>query len=241
MMIYALNIVPVSYKLYLIPTFIGETNTEYLPARTISTLQSIKVFIVEREKTARAFLKSVAHPMAQNEFIIHELDKHRSYENFSAFFNKHIAEHDIGVLSEAGLPAIADPGAAVAKYAHKQSVEVVPLSGSSSIFLALMASGLGGQNFIFHGYLPIDNNERIKAIKRMEDNSSKVTQIFMEAPYRNNGLLELLINKCGGSTLLCIAADIETETEFIKTKAIKDWKNEKIDLHKRPCIFVLGR
>ena len=182
-----------STALYLVPNFIGEFDKAYLSERTLKHTYAITHFIVEREKTARAFLKAIEHPTTQNDFVFVELDKHNNYEGFKRFFNEHIDSHSIGVLSEAGLPAIADPGSEVAKYAHSKGVRVVPLSGSSSIFLALMASGFNGQNFKFNGYLPIDSRDRMIALKEMEVRARKASQIFMEAPYRNNQFLEFLI------------------------------------------------
>ena len=181
------------HTLYLVPNFIGEFSKDYLPKRTIEHVYSIRHFIVERERTARAFLKAIDHPISQNEFQFVELNKHDDYTGFKSFFDAHIYDFPIGVLSEAGLPAIADPGNEIVKYAHQKNINVIPLSGSSSIFLALMASGFNGQNFQFNGYLPIEARERMIALKEMENRSRKVTQIFMEAPYRNNQFLDFLI------------------------------------------------
>ena len=227
-------------SLYLVPNFIGEFSKEYLPQRTLDAVYKITHFIVEREKTSRAFLKAIEHPVSQNNFVFVELDKHNDYAGFKAFFNKHIAEHSSGVLSEAGLPASADPGSEVVKYAHQKGVKVIPLSGSSSIFLALMASGFDGQNFQFNGYLPIDARDRIIALKDMEIRSRKASQIFMEAPYRNNQFLEFLIKNLQKDTKLCVAVDLEKEgKETIISKPIKDWKVKEIELHKKPAIFII--
>ncbi|MEY2924716.1 MAG: hypothetical protein RLZZ337_1264, partial [Bacteroidota bacterium] len=152
-------------SLFLVPNFIGEFSKEYLPQRTLDAVYKITHFIVEREKTSRAFLKAIEHPASQDDFVFVELDKHNDYAGFKAFFNRYIDTHSIGVLSEAGLPAIADPGSEVVKYAHQKGVKVVPLAGSSSIFLALMASGFDGQHFEFSGYLPIDARERVQTLK----------------------------------------------------------------------------
>ena len=150
--------------------------------------------------------------------------------------------NNVGIISEAGLPCIADPGSRIVAFAHDFQIEVIPLVGPSSIFLALMASGLNGQNFVFHGYLPIDKKDREKKIKQLENNSKKFkqTQIFMETPYRNNQLLETLLKSCHNNTRLCIASDITLSTEKIKTKTIAEWKQIKVDIHKKPTIFLIG-
>lgn len=226
--------------LYLIPNFIGEFSKDYLPARTLEHVYGIKHFIVEREKTSRAFLKAIQHPIPQDDFAFVELDKHNNYAGFKSFFNEHISEHSIGVLSEAGLPAIADPGTEVVKYAHSKNTRVIPLSGSSSVFLALMASGMDGQNFKFNGYLPIDSRDRMIALKDMEVRSRKASQIFMEAPYRNNQFLEFLIKNLQNDTKLCVAVDIEKEgKETIISKPVSQWKPREIELHKKPCIYII--
>jgi 16S rRNA (cytidine1402-2'-O)-methyltransferase len=224
--------------LYLVPNFIGVFSKEYLPQRTLENVYRLKHFIVEREKTARAFLKAINHPTPQNEFEFIELDKHNNYAGFKSFFDQNIS-NSIGVLSEAGLPAIADPGSEVVKYAHLNKIKVVPLAGSSSIFLALMASGMDGQNFAFHGYLPIDARERVKSLKDIELKSRKASQIFMEAPYRNNQFLDFLIKNLQNDTTLCIAADLETDREIIISKKVQDWETKLVDLHKRPTIYII--
>ena len=227
-------------SLFLVPNFIGEFSKEYLPQRTLDAVYKITHFIVEREKTSRAFLKAIEHPASQDDFVFVELDKHNDYAGFKSFFNKHIGEHSIGLLSEAGLPAIADPGSEVVKYAHQKGVQVVPLAGSSSIFLALMASGMNGQAFAFNGYLPIDQRDRVAALKELEMRSRKATQIFMEAPYRNNQFLEFLIKILQNDTTLCVAVDIEKEgKEIIRSKKVKDWKVKELELHKKPCIYLI--
>jgi 16S rRNA (cytidine1402-2'-O)-methyltransferase len=230
-----------NHSLFLIPNFIGEFSKDYLPKRTLEHIYTIRHFIVERERTARAFLKAIDHPIAQNEFEFVELNKHDNYTGFKPFFDTHIQDFSIGLLSEAGLPAIADPGNEIVKYSHQKNVKVIPLSGSSSIFLALMASGFNGQNFQFNGYLPIDAKERMIALKDMEHRSRKTTQIFMEAPYRNNPFLEFLIKNLQHSTQLCVAVDLEKEgKETILSKPIKDWKPKEIELHKKPCIYLIS-
>ena len=224
----------------MIPNFIGEFDPEYLPKRTLEETYKITHFIVEKEKTARAFLKAINHPTHQNDFVFVELDKHNNYVGFKMFFNEFIGTQSIGVLSEAGLPAIADPGSEVAKYAHTKGVKVIPLAGSSSLFLALMASGFNGQRFKFNGYLPIDARDRIIALKDMEVRSRKASQIFMEAPYRNNQFLEFLIKNLQKDTKLCVAVDIEKEgKEMIISKPVSEWKPREIELHKKPTIYIV--
>ena len=229
-----------STALYLIPNFIGEFDKEYLPNRTIEETYKITHFIVEKEKTARAFLKAIKHPTHQNDFVFVELDKHNNYVGFKMFFNEFIGTQSIGVLSEAGLPAIADPGSEVVAYAHTKGVKVIPLAGSSSLFLALMASGFNGQNFKFNGYLPLDSRDRMIALKDMENRSRKASQIFMEAPYRNNQFLDFLIKNLQKDTKLCVAVDIEKEgKETIISKPVSEWQPREIELHKKPTIFII--
>jgi 16S rRNA (cytidine1402-2'-O)-methyltransferase len=227
-------------QLVLVPNFIGDFNKVLLPKHSLDTIYSLHVFIVEREKTARAFLKAIEHPTPQNDFIFCELDKHNNYDGFKAFFRNHIEHNSIGLLSEAGLPAIADPGSEVVKYAHDHGVQVRPLSGSSSIFLGLMASGMNGQDFAFNGYLPIDQRERVKKLKELEVRARKSAQVFMETPYRNNQFLDFLIKNLQNDTRLAIAADMETSQETIISKPVKMWNKTDVDLHKRPCIFIIG-
>ena len=230
-----------SGSLYLIPSFIGLNHKDTIASRNLEVIYSIKHFIVEREKTARAFLKAIEHPSPQSELSFHELNKHEDYDNYKQYFNAKIQQFSIGLISEAGLPAVADPGSKIVAYAHQNKVQVRPLSGSSSIFLALMASGLNGQEFSFHGYLPIDQAPRIKKLKQLEQESKRASQIFMETPYRNNAFLDFLIKNLQASTTLCVAANLESEDEQIISKKIADWKKEDMELHKVPCIYVIGQ
>ncbi len=225
----------------LIPSFIGIDKPEFLPLRTIERIHKTTRFIVEREKTSRAFFKAIAHPVPQSDLLIFQLDKHNKYEGFQAFINEHSTDHDIGVISEAGLPGVADPGSTVVAFAHSIGLTVLPLAGSSSIFLALMASGMNGQDFRFHGYLPIDRDQRLSKLKEMEKRCDRITQIFMEAPYRNNDFANFLISKLNPNTKLCIACDLESESEIIISKKIKEWNLSQLDLHKRPCIYLIGK
>jgi 16S rRNA (cytidine1402-2'-O)-methyltransferase len=206
----------------------------------VESVHGLRHFIVERIKTARQFLKAINHPVHQNDFVFHELDKHQNYDGFQTFFDQHINQHSIGLLSEAGLPCIADPGSQIVRYAHSQSVVIEPLSGSSSIFLALMASGCNGQNFKFNGYLALDHQERSKMIKNLENTAQATTQIFMEAPYRNNALIELLVKTLHPNTRLCVASEMETAHQLIISKSIKQWATLEYDFHKKPCIYIIS-
>jgi 16S rRNA (cytidine1402-2'-O)-methyltransferase len=228
--------------LYLVPVTLGDTSlSKVLPVETISILQELQVFIVENAKTARQFMKAagMSHPFSEIE--VKEIDKHSTTIDFNEYFSELRSGFNVGLMSEAGMPGIADPGAAFVKQAHKENIKVVPLTGPSSIFLALAASGLNGQGFAFHGYLPKDKTERIQKISLLEKNASRLnqTQIFIEAPYRNKQLFDDLLNTCSGSTQLCIASEITLEKEYIKTKTITDWKSSKLDLDKKPVVFLL--
>lgn len=229
--------------LYLIPTTLGETDdlSKILPAGNADVISSLKFFIVENIRTARRFLKKVNRKINIDELTFFELNKHTQPEEITQFLKPLKAGNDTGIISEAGCPAVADPGTDVVALAQKQGFTVVPLVGPSSILLSLMASGFNGQSFAFIGYLPIQQSDRIKALKKMEDRiySEHQTQIFIETPYRNMKLLDDIIAVCQPNTKLCIAADITLETEFIKTKPVSAWKSQKPDLNKRPCIFLL--
>lgn len=230
--------------LYLIPTFIGTGDEHSVTDKILKVIYSIREFIVETEKTARAFLKSINHPLHQSEFIFHILNEHTgSTIDLSTCFASLKAGDSIGLMSDAGIPCMADPGSVAVSYAHKNGIRVVPLPGESSIYLALMASGLNGQNFAFNGYLPVKPNERTKKILQLESISIKQdqTQLFMETPYRNQVLFENLVKILQPSTRMCIASNIGQENEFIYCTEIRHWKNLKADLHKIPVIFLIGR
>jgi 16S rRNA (cytidine1402-2'-O)-methyltransferase len=229
-------------RLLLFPSAIAETDTGWMvPPRVAEELQRVKHYIVENEKSARRFLKSAAPGIVQAELVIHELDKHDPDKNLPALLQPAMKGHDIGLLSEAGSPAVADPGAAVVAAAHKLGLRVVPRTGPSAILLALMASGLEGQRFCFHGYLPVEAEPRKAAIKRLEAESGKnrQTQVFIETPYRNDRLLAALLSVCSGETLLCIASGIAGEEEKIQTKAVAAWRKERLVIGKVPCVFLL--
>lgn len=231
-----------SCRLYLIPTLLGDGDFKRsIPGFNLELISEIKIFAVENEKSARKFIKTVLPEKSQSELQIHILNKHTDDKELSELSKLFENSEPIGILSEAGLPAVADPGARLVRLAHKNNIPVIPLVGPSSILLALMASGMNGQQFSFHGYLPIDKNQRKQSIQRLEIESRKnqCTQIFMETPYRNNQLIDDLIKFCQPSTLLCVAANITLADEFIKTMTIREWAQKKADLHKKPAIFLL--
>lgn len=229
-------------KLYLIPSLLGNDDAaRNLPAYNLAIIKSIRIFVVENEKSARKFIKTVLPEKKQQELEIHILDKNTSGEELHELSKLFKRGEPIGIISEAGLPAVADPGGKLVRLAHQNQVQVIPLVGPSSILLALMASGMNGQQFMFHGYLPIDKFERKKVIQKLEADSRKnnCTQIFMETPYRNNQMLEDLIKFCQPSTSVCVAANITMDDEFILTQSIKEWAQKKTDFHKKPAIFLL--
>lgn len=225
---------------YLVPSFLAENAVETIPVYIINAIKSCTVIFAENERTARRFLKSIYKEIIIDNyqwFTIHKAEK----EVLNVFKEKITEDKNIAIISEAGCPGIADPGQILINTAQQMNVTVKPLVGPSSILLALMASGMNGQQFQFVGYLPIDNNDKAIKIKELEEESRKknCTQIFIETPYRNNQLLDSILKTCRSSTQLCIAADLTSPNEFIKTKNVADWRNEKIDLHKRPVIFLL--
>ncbi len=228
--------------IYLIPSTLGDmAPLEVLPISIKQAIEKIDHYVVENEKTARHFIKKISPRKSQPSLKISVLNKFTEPQEIPGFLNPCLKGADLGILSEAGCPGIADPGAAVVKIAHEKNIQVVPLVGPSSILLALMASGMNGQNFAFNGYLPIEGSERKKYIKSLERKSKENFQsrIFIETPYRNNKMLEELIKALSPSTRICVAADITLPTEYIRTKLAQDWKNETIDLHKRPAIFII--
>ena len=229
-------------KLYLIPNLLGNDDfKKSLPEYNLEIIRHIQIFVVENEKSARKFIKTVLPEKKQSELEIHILDKNTTGAGLFELASLFKREEPIGIISEAGLPAVADPGSRLVKLAHESGIQVVPLIGPSSILLALMASGMNGQNFAFHGYLPIDKLERKKAIQKLEAESRKnnSTQIFMETPYRNNQLLEDLVKSCHPNTQLCVAANLTMDDEFILTDSLKNWAKKKTDFHKKPAIFLL--
>ncbi len=229
-------------NLYLIPTRLGDNPPlEVLPMSIKRILEQVDHYIVENEKTARRFIKKVSPSKSQAALKIDILNKFTNPEDLHGFLSPTHEGVDIGLLSEAGAPAIADPGADIVAIAHEQNIRVIPLVGPSSILMALMSSGMNGQSFAFNGYLPIEKAERHQAIKQLEKRSKelKQSQAFIETPYRNTKLFSALINALNPHTKLCVAADITLPTEYIKTYSISKWKQEQIDLHKRPTIFII--
>ncbi|HEY8658214.1 MAG TPA: SAM-dependent methyltransferase [Hanamia sp.] len=225
---------------YLIPSFLSEDAVETIPPYVLTAVKNCRVIFAENERTARRFLKSMDKEIVIDDFEWHTIHK-AEQEQINVFRQKIKEGKNIAIISEAGCPGIADPGQILVYEAQKLNVEIKPLVGPSSILLALMASGFNGQQFSFLGYLPIDNMERIGKIKQIEEESAKrkCTQIFIETPFRNNKMIETILQNCKPSTQLCIAAELTSTNEWIKTKTIADWKNEKIDLHKKPVIYLL--
>lgn len=228
--------------LYLLPVTLGDTSIEkVLPSYNKDIILGIKHFIVEDIRSARRFLKKVDRSIDIDSLSFYLLNKHTSKEDISEYLAPLLSNHSMGVISEAGCPAVADPGADVVSMAQSRNLKVVPLVGPSSIILSVMASGFNGQSFTFHGYLPIDPTERAKKLKSIEQRiyAEDQTQLFIETPYRNNKMLEEILNVCRSHTKLCIAADLTCEGEYVKTKTLKDWKGKLPDLSKIPCIFLL--
>jgi Predicted methyltransferases len=229
-------------KVYLIPTTLGDNAPlEVMPISIKGTIERIDHYIVENEKTARRFIKRISPNKPQPNLKLQPLNKYTNPAVIPSYLDPCIHGFDIGVLSEAGCPGIADPGSEVVRVAHEKRIQVVPLVGPSSILMAMMASGMNGQNFAFNGYLPIDLAERKNVLKQLERTSQEKgqSQIFMETPYRNNKLLKDLLKILHKSTRLCIACDISLPTEFIKTKSVHEWGEIEIDLDKRPTIYIL--
>jgi 16S rRNA (cytidine1402-2'-O)-methyltransferase len=224
---------------YMIPAVLHEEGLAAIPVYVLETIKQCQVFFVENERTARRYLKALSKEIVIDDYEWFTMADEQPV--IEAFKQRLSANKTIGIISEAGCPGVADPGQAFAGIAQQLSVSVRPLTGPSSILLALMASGMNGQQFQFLGYLPIDNQLRSKAIRELEAESQrkKSTQIFIETPYRNNQLIETLLKTCKPSTRLCIAVDITAKTEWIKTKTIAAWQKEKTDIHKRPAIFLL--
>jgi len=229
--------------LYLVPNTLGNPDiSATIPSRIAKVVNVIDVFIVEDLRNARRYLKILNRERHIDQITFHELNKHTPAELIPSFLEQVKAGKDTAIIAEAGVPGVADPGAAVVRMAHDNGIRVVPLTGPSSILLSLMASGFNGQSFSFHGYLPIQRTDRIRKIREIEQLAlrNNVTQLFMEAPYRNDALLSDILEHCNPSTRLCIAADITLDSEFIQTRTVAEWKRKKPALHKRPVIFLLG-
>lgn len=228
--------------LYLIPVPLADNApaksfTPYL----VDTINHINEYIVENSKTARKFLKEAGLRTPQSELIVHDYGKHNRDADMMGFFKGLMSGRDVGLMSEAGCPGVADPGSEIVAYAHQKGIKVVPLVGPSSILLALMASGFNGQSFTFHGYLPIDKAHRANKIKELESAAERYgqTQLFIETPFRNNPMLEEVLKSCKPETRLCIACNLTSEDEMVQTKTVREWKMNIPDLHKKPVIFLL--
>lgn len=230
-------------KLYLIPITLGENALETIPQYVIDRIHQLDTFIVERARTARRFISPTRPPKPIMEMTFHELDKRDGKNGIAKFLEDAENGKDIGLMSEAGCPGVADPGAIVVEMAYERGIEVVPMVGPSSILLGLMASGMSGQQFCFHGYLPVKKPEKLKALKRLEAESrqKRQTQIFIETPYRNNTLLEDMIGNLANSTKICVACELTLESEYVMSQNIAAWKKaEKPELAKRPTIFLMA-
>lgn len=229
--------------LYLIPTVLGDTaeTADILPIKINRLINQIDEYIVENEKTARHYLKKMGIQKPLQEIVLHPLNQHTEQMQVAGYLKSIDTGKDIGIISEAGCPGVADPGAEVVKIAHQRNITVKPLVGPSSILLSLMASGFNGQSFAFQGYLPKERIDRIKRIRELEKlvYQRNQTQLFIETPYRNMHLLEDILASCDSKTLLCVACDITLQTEFIKTKSIAEWKKQLPDISKRPAIFLM--
>lgn len=228
--------------LYLIPVLLGDTTTSrVLPDYNRKIILGIKHFIVEDVRSARRFLKKVDRDIDIDQLTFYELNKHTAAEDIAGYLKPLAEGHPMGVISEAGCPAVADPGAVVVALAHRKGLKVVPLVGPSSIILSVMASGFNGQSFAFNGYLPIEADERSKKLKQLEQKvyAEHQTQIFIETPYRNNKLVADMLRTLRPQTRLCIASDITCDDEYISTRTLRDWSGHVPDLSKRPCIFLI--
>lgn len=230
--------------LYLIPVMLGDNpSDEVLPMKVVRIIELIDTYVVENSKVARKFIKAIVPTKSQPSLHLFELNKHTDSKEINSFIQPLLEGKNMGLMSDAGCPGVADPGAVVVKLAHEKGIKVVPLVGPSSILLSMMGSGMNGQSFTFNGYLPIDKSDKKTMLKNLEKWSFErdQSQIFIETPYRNNQLLEEMTQILHPNTLLCIACDITLPTEFIQTKTISYWKKNKPELHKRPCIFILHK
>lgn len=230
-------------KLILIPNLLNGDDIGVLSPKVIEAIAELTEFIVENEKIARRFLIKAGIPTAIDELTFHVLDKHNPRQDLMPFLMNALTGKNIGLISDAGCPAVADPGGKIVKMAHEMNILVDPLVGPSSILLALMASGMNGQQFTFHGYLPIEQGARSKEIKWLDKQIQQngYTHIFIETPYRNQKLFEQLLRSCRGNTRLCLATDVTLKSQSVLTKTVGEWKRVKPDLHKRPTVFLLGK
>jgi 16S rRNA (cytidine1402-2'-O)-methyltransferase len=229
-------------RLYLIPTLLGNTEPEQvLPAGTIELMRQLDIFIVENIRTARRLLSRVKTEKPIDELVFLELNKHTKEQEMLDFLLPTFEGKSIGLMSEAGTPCVADPGNVIVEMAHQAGVEVMPLTGPNAMILALMASGFNGQSFAFHGYLPIQKQERVQALMGLQHRTETTgeTQLFIETPFRNQALYETILQNCHSSLMLCLAVNISMPDQFIKSMSIADWKQQKPDMNKKPAVFLL--
>ena len=234
---------PALGTLYLIPVTLGDDMVQHvIPDYVLNVARKLETFVVESEKSARHFLSTIKNLKPVRELNLHLLNEHTDMKILPDLLAPLLAGQNVGLMSDAGCPAVADPGAQLVQLAHKKGIRVVPLVGPSSILLSLMASGLNGQQFAFLGYLPVEKLQRNQKLKEIEKRSAshKETQLFIETPYRNQAMLDAILQTCHAQTQLCIACDVSLDSEMIVTKSIASWKTSApIDIHKRPCLFLM--
>jgi 16S rRNA (cytidine1402-2'-O)-methyltransferase len=231
-------------KLYLIPNTLGDSSPEMvLPAKLLGTIEHISHFLVEDERNARRYLRKIGFSRSFDETFFSLLNEHTISDDFSTLLQPLFKGFDVGIISDAGVPGVADPGAEVVKLAHQNNIRVIPITGPSSIILSLMASGLNGQSFAFNGYIPIKTGERTKKLKELEKKafSENQSQLFIEAPYRNLALFNDILSACQPETLLCVACDLTLDDEFIQTLSIREWRKKIPAINKRPAVFIIGK
>ena len=228
--------------LYLVPCFLGHPNPNLIAPANKEVIHALKHFVVENSKSARLFLKQMEIPTPQSELDVFEMEKHHPKEGLAEFLQVLKQGHDVGVITEAGMPCIADPGHLAVQIAHKFGAPVKPLQGLNSMMMALMASGFSGNQFTFNGYLPFDNNTRFRKIKEMESLAFKgVTQLFMETPYRNEKMINELLFNLHPNTMLTVAINISHPDEKIETHTVGQWKEKIPEMHKLPAVFIIGK
>ncbi|MFN0276026.1 MAG: SAM-dependent methyltransferase [Chitinophagales bacterium] len=228
-------------KLYLIPTVLSEDALHVIPVYVHEMTRKLKILFVENEKTTRRYLRKTGFTTSFDELTLLPIHEHTKESEFEEYVQYLLDGISCGLMSEAGIPAVADPGSELVKLCHKKSVQVIPLVGPTSIILALMASGLNGQQFVFHGYLPVKQPERNRFIQKMNSEATKgITQIFIETPYRNNAVIKDVLENCNNNIFFCIASDLTGTEESVQTKTISDWKKTELRLGKTPAIFLIG-
>lgn len=231
-------------KLYMIPQTLGDTSSlDHLSPLVKQTILKLDYFVIENQKAGRRFIKRICPEKPQSKLKLQSLNKFTDPHEVQAMLTPCLEGNSVGMISDAGCPGVADPGAVLVAEAHRIGIKVIPLVGPSSILLALMGSGMNGQSFSFHGYLPIDKNQRKKTIRDLEKDSQEKqqTQLFIETPYRNNDMLDSLLQALHPTTRLCVACDLNLDTEYIATMPVAQWIKNKLNLHKRPCIFLFEK